>query len=253
MGRAKNERYRKETEAKNALSRRKFLLKSGAGVGLLGVLGFAGWKARDTFRSVSFEEAYNKPELRERWLQESTNTKPYVTKIIATPQHLADLKKRLDGYTPEKGMSASTVMRDQSKVTRGAISDIFVYDDTFNPDFKNIVKGWGRVVENIINNHELVHADHWYSGIPGYPNEWFFDKDGKIDNNMKRALLLQVSEVVAHRSEYDGLTTMKKKDDFIDAYQHSLVKIAKPIFVLAYALAKGNKDLQDKIKREAWF
>ncbi|MDO8563879.1 MAG: hypothetical protein Q7R87_02635 [Nanoarchaeota archaeon] len=252
MGRAQNQRWREEAEAKKALSRRNFLLKAGAGAGLLAILGFTGWKAHDKFGSVSFEKAYENPNLRERWLQTSTDTRPYVKKIIATPEHLADLKARLD-YTPEKGMSAATVMRDQSKVTRGAISDIFVYDDTFNPDFKRIVKGWGRVVENIVNNHELVHADHWYSGIPGYPSEWFFDKDGKIDDNMKRALLLQVSEVVAHRSEYNGLVAMDKKDDFIDAYQHSLVKVAKPIFVLAYALAKGNKELQGKIKREAWF
>lgn len=252
MGKRKNQRFRDEAEAKNNLARRNFLLKSLAGAGLLATLGVAGWKTYDSSRSVSFERAYANPDLRERWLQNSTDTRPYVNKIIATSEHLADLKRRLD-YTPQKGMSAATVMRDQSKVTHGAISDVFVYDDTFNSDFKGFVKGWGRVVENIINNHELVHADHWYSGISGYPNEWFFDKDGKIDDNMKRALLLQVSEVVAHRKEYDGLVAMKGKDEFVNAYQHNLVKIAKPIFVLAYALAKGNKDLQDNIKREAWF
>jgi hypothetical protein len=91
------------------------------------------------------------------------------------------------------------------------------------------------------------------AGIPGYPNEWFFDQNGKIDDNMKRALLLQVSEVVAYRREYDGLTAMNKKDNFTIAYQNNLVNVAKPIFVLAYALAKGNKELQDRIKKEAWF
>ncbi len=253
MGKAQRNRLRQEAVAGQALSRRNFLLQTGAGAGLLAALGFGGWKAYNSFGSVSFERAYADPSLRERWLETSTDTRPYVTKVIATPTHLADLKARFDGYTPEKGMSAATVMRDQSKVTRGALSDIFVYEDTFNPDFKSIVKGWGRVVQNIINNHELIHADHWYSGIPSYPQGWFFDKDGKIEDNAKRALLLHVSEVVAHRKEYDGLVAMKKKDAFVDAYQQNLVKVAKPLFVLAYALAQGNKDLQDKIKREAWF
>jgi len=251
MSKASTARDRERKEVERAGSRRQFIGNATKLVGL-GGLAFAGWKAYDLFRGVDFERAYANPEFREKWLQTRTDSRPYVTKHIATPTDLAELKRRRD-YTLPEGASAATVIRDDNKVWNGAESDLFIYGECFNPDFKQFVRGWGRVVENIINNHELIHADHWYSGISGYPKEWFFGEDGKSGGNQERALLLEVSEVVAHRKEYDGLTTMKGKDNFINAYQANLVSLAKPHFVLAYALAEGNRELKDKIRKEAWF
>ncbi|MEK6889232.1 MAG: hypothetical protein AABW80_03945 [Nanoarchaeota archaeon] len=242
---------RARKEAERVGSRRQFIgnmLRVGVGLGLVA----GGWKVYDTFRGVDFERAYAHPEFREKWLRTRTDSRPYVARHIATPTDLAELKRRLN-YTPPEDARAATVIRDDNKAWNGGESDLFVYDYAFNSIPREHVRSAGRVVENIVNNHELVHADHWYSGIEGYPKEWFFGEDGKLGSNKERALLLEVSEAVAHRKEYDGLTRMKGKDDFVNAYQANLVSVAKPHFVLAYALAEGNKELRARIKREAWF
>lgn len=251
MGKASRARQALFKAEQEKINRRTFLNKFGFLAGSL-ALASGGFVAWDKFHTPSFSEAYNHPEKRDIWLQKETDSRPYVIKQIATPANLADLKAKKD-YTPDDDLNVSTIIRDDSKIFNGAESDIYVYEYAFNSFPKNYLKDAGRILTNIINNHELVHADHYHHGIEGFPIEWFLNKDGEIDENMKRILLIQVSEAVAHRAEYDGLTRMVGKNNFINAYQNELASRAKPYFQLAYALSKGNDKMREKIKQTAWF
>ena len=148
---------------------------------------------------------------------------------------------------------ADTLVRneDEENVGRGAPSMLYVYEEgTFNPDaqqrpFKHSL---GIVVENVIKNHELIHADHFYAGIPSYPSSWFETADKRIN----RLLFLTVSEIVAHRHEYQGLVHIPRKDAYLIFYQEALQQLALPYFLQLPQLT-SNKDLLALAQKERWF
>lgn len=251
MSEHSRQKQHEKEKAEQQPSRRQWIKGSlfFGGVAAFGGLGFL---LRQNLRSPTFIEAYEDLSKRQKWL-DGLDSRPYVSKYIARPEHLAELKKRIN-YTPERGphgelLFADTVPIQEEKAGNGSASTIYVYEEScFDPAQIKVKKGQGVIVENVINNHELVHTDHFYSGIKGYPLEWFYDKERKIDV----PLFMAVSEIVSHRKEYEGLNRLKRKDHFVRLYQSAIKELVRPYFQMLPQLT-NNSRLIEKAQQEAWF
>jgi hypothetical protein len=209
-------KHRKEREEKNKIaSRRKFILGATAGAIAVTTGGIALVKY---LSNPDYTEAHQDPSLRQEWL-DSLQGRSYATKRIASKEDLSELQKRYN-YSPPIGAFAATIPT-QGEIGKGAKSTLYVYEECFqhSPN-KDHTMDLGTVVENVIENHELIHADHYYDGLPGLSLELFVNEDRILN----KALFKSVSEVVSHRSEHDELKKKLKdaKTNFIEFYLNSL-------------------------------
>lgn len=237
-------------QAQRELSRRLWMMRSFLGGSIL-ALGGACYFAYSRFHVPSFEEAYDDSFKRQRWL-DGLESRPYATKIIATDATLDELKRAIN-YAPPRdpwgGLPfADTRALQEENVARGSPSMLYVYESCFDPLIARFKRSLGIIVENVIERHELLHADHFYSGIPGYPPEWFLRPDKEIN----RALFMAVTEIVCHRSEYDALNRIAAKDAYLSLYQEGLKKLVAPYFLVLPRLT-DNQEMIQKAKRESWF
>jgi hypothetical protein len=221
-----------------AISRRKFLYGA---VGL-GALAVAGGLIYSSLRSPTYLEAFSDPEKRAAWLTRFSR-ESYSTLRLLSNGDLELLQR--EGVGINSVAFAATVPRDAAKIGCGSGSTTYVIDtECFRPAglFQHDL---GVIVENVLLRHELIHAEHFHSGISGYDPSWFL-KNGVFDAR----LFVAASEVVAHRSEHKGLAG--KMGDFIDYYRWSLP--AQVVLHVADALRLATNDrLREKLKQDARF
>lgn len=252
MSKKSIQRQQERKHIEQRLSRRQWI-RSGIDIApaFLGL----GWLSYALYRhhcKPSFVEAYTVPSQRQAWL-DGLEDRPYVTKKIVTPQTLEELKITLD-YTPPKDIYgnppfADTIALQKGKVCFGSKSALYVYPEScFDRLLSKFKEGLGKIIENVIEEHELLHADHFYLGIKGYPIKWFYDKNKKIHP----VVFLYASEIVCHRKEFEGLKRMKMKDQYISMYQSLLPKLVMPYFQELPKITE-NQALLQKIRKEAWF
>ncbi len=246
MSKASIRRSQERKKQEHELSRRRWLKTIGKAGSLALALG-ASYLAYDRLHIPSYSEAFNRPELRERWLH-SLPTKPYITMKFATLEEQAAIRKK-EGYTQDLEPWTSIKPMDEKKVGKGTSSILYlhssVFDETTPAQFK---ASTGICIENMVKNHELIHAEHFYAGIPNYPMDWFTNQAGELNV----PLFMSVSEIVCHRKEFQGLNEIKKRDKHLDFYQSSLYKLALPYFLQVKRI-NVNPALEEKIKQEAWF
>lgn len=245
MSKASIARQKEREKAHSLETRRTWVKKVLIGTGSL-LAGLVGLITYNALKSPTFVEAYENSSKREAWLQ-SLQSRPYLKKKIATSSDLAMLKAKLD-YTPPDGAWAATIADDDRLVGNRTTSTLYVYESCFDPAQERFKKSLGRAIENAIENHELIHADHFYQGIPQFSS--YLPK--KLENNKDRLLFSTLSEIVCHKEEYDGLNRMKNKDDYINIYQSILYKVDAPNFVILSQLTT-NVQILDRAKKEAWF
>ncbi len=247
MSRARKQQHKIEIE--NQLSRRQ-LIKKGAIAGLALASGSSGFMLykRLTAPPPSYIEAYDNPSKRQEWL-EGLDSRPYVIKKFASLEDLEELKIKFD-YTPQKNKDgnfsyfADTIvpLEDEIKVGQGAKSTLYLYESScFAPALSNFKQSQKIIIENCIKNHELMHSDHYYSGIPNYPLNWFQNKDKTIN----KALFKAISEIICYKNEYKNLENIKEKDLFIKIYIHALNELARPYYDSLHKLT-DNKELIEK-------
>ncbi len=221
--------------------RRKFLH---TGLYLLGAVTIGGYIAYDSLRSPGFGEAYENEKLRHRWA-DGLETRSYARIMIATPAVLEDLKTKR-GYTPPKGAFAATFPLEDSRIGMGSQSNVYVLPECFDPVYKKHVKPMGIIIENVIENHELVHADHFARGIPGLPLTLFL-RDG---NSLDKRLFTAASEVIAYKSEFSGLRN--ETDKFVAEYRSGIKRLIKTALLDALSLTK-DKSILTRLQAEARF
>ena len=236
----------KEIEAKQKGINRRKAIKGIIALGGLTIAGAGAYNLYDFIRNPSFVEAFDNPSKREKWLN-SLENRAYVDKKITTQEDLIQLKRKLD-YSPPKDAFAATIAEQEEMIGRGSKSTLYVYDTCFNKDYSTFKEGLGIVVENVINNHELIHSDHYFSGIPGYPIGLF----KKSNRSFNVPLFMSISEIIAHKREYDKLITGKHDNEFVILYQSKIKDLVKPYFQLIQALTNNSKILK-KVEKERWF
>ena len=245
MSKKSREKQKEISSKQKGISRRKAIKVMFATAGLFAVS--AGVSTLyENIHAPSFTEAFDNPFKRDRWLS-NLESRPYANKKIATSEDLLELKRNLD-YTPPKDAFAAAIAEQEEIVGRGSKSTLYIYETCFNNDFTPFKKGLGIIVENVINNHELIHADHYFSGIPGYSINLF----KKTDGSFNIPLFMSISEIIAHRNEYEKLVESKHKDEFVLFYQSKIKDLAYPHFQIIYHLTKDSEILK-KVEREKWF
>jgi hypothetical protein len=223
------------------VERRKFLK---AGAYLLGIAAMGGYIAYHSLRDTEFSEAYENEKLRPRWAH-GLKTREYAKIAIATPPLLEELKAKKN-YTPPKGAFAATFPDDDSRIGSGTRSNVYVFPECFDPVYKKQIEPMGIIIENVIENHELVHADHFAKGIPGIQLPLFLRKDNTLD----KRLFTAVSEVLAYKSEFSGLE--RENNRFVAEYRSGLKQLVKTALLEAISLT-NDKSIIDRLQNEAKF
>ncbi|MEM2916404.1 MAG: hypothetical protein QXT19_03560 [Candidatus Woesearchaeota archaeon] len=221
--------------------RRKLL---NAGLYFIGTIAVGGYLAYDSIRSPDFREAYENEKLRHKWA-DGLETRKYARIMIATPAVLEELKNSKN-YTPPKGAFAATFPVDESRIGSGSRSIVYVFPECFAPAYKEHISDIGIIIENVIENHELVHANHYYQGIPGFPLSLFQRKDSTLDNN----LFTIASEIIAHKSEFLGL--QNAKSGFVAKYRDGLRALANNHLCTLHSLT-NDRSLIERLELEARF
>ncbi|MDP1694350.1 MAG: hypothetical protein Q8L34_02305 [Candidatus Woesearchaeota archaeon] len=115
---------------------------------------------------------------------------------------LAKLKE--EGYVIPLGAFAITVPHERDPLRIGTKSTTILTTECFDITYQRAKPAWhdlGLLMQNVIQNHEKMHGDHFYRGITGYKQEEFMN--GKKEFN--DLLFIAVSELLAHQEEYRGL------------------------------------------------
>ncbi|MEK6928965.1 MAG: hypothetical protein AABW65_03355 [Nanoarchaeota archaeon] len=250
MSEQSRKKQRELEKAISKTSRRKMLKNMAIATGFIAAAGFLAYK---NFYKTSFLEAYHDPRLRERWLAQ-LDGRHYVAKKLATSDTIKELQE-LFSYTPERINNklvpfADTISLKNAPIGHGTRSELYVYEESCfsqEPAQAKLARGLGVIVENVIENHELIHAEHFYNGIADYPFSWFF-----VDGKFNRDVFLAVSEIVCHRKEYEGLQEKARDDRYVFLYQSALKKLAEPYFAQVVLSSKNDK-LMQQVNRERWF
>ena len=244
MGKQSLEKERNRKSAEQELTRRSFIRNLTIAIGL-GALGYGGERLYEAVHSPSYVEAYDNPNLQQRWL-DSLKGRPYVTKKITTDADRAELKRRFD-YEVREGIIADTVYNQDLPVGEGCTSTLYVHPEAFDYNVRDFKREQGVIVTNIIENHELIHADHYHHGIEGFPISWFKAEDSKINVS----LFLAVSELKGYHSEFLGLEG-KADSRFVAFYRSQLSVLAKPYWDNLQKLT-NNQQLLGQARRDCWW
>ncbi len=221
--------------------RRKFL---NAAACLMGAAALGGYIAYDTLRAPSYEEAYKDENLRARWA-EGFDAGPHAKIMIATPFVLDELKNKRN-YAPPKGAFAATFPIDDSRIGSGTRSNVYVLPECFDPVYKEHIAPMSIVIENVIENHELVHAGHFAKGIPGIPPALFLRGNSTLD----KRLFTAASEVLAYKSEFLGI--QREKDRFVSGYRSGLKQLVKNALLDVLTLT-NDRSIIDRLQGAANF
>jgi hypothetical protein len=101
------------------------------------------------------------------------------------------------------------------------------------------------IIENVVNNHELIHADHFYSGMIEFPESTFFE-NGKFKSEKEKGMFIAISELICNRREYDALDKLAQKDDFINEYREILRQSLIPVFFHSLRSFTQNPEILNK-------
>ena len=74
----------------------------------------------------------------------------------------------------------------------------------------------------------------------------------KSNRSFNVPLFMSISEIIAHKREYDKLITGKHDNEFVILYQSKIKDLVKPYFQLIQALTNNSKILK-KVEKERWF
>ena len=220
---SQSEPSREQTEKGSRVSRRLWL-----GVaGLAGIVSLT-YGIREFVRAPTYEEALFDPSKRQAYAKSLLQNKPTYADIQYMPQELlAKLKE--EGYELPFGAFASTVPHERDPLRIGTKSTIILTTECFDTVYQQVQPAWhdmGLIIQNIIQNHERRHADHFYRGITEYKQEEFMN--GKKEFN--DLLFIAVSELLAHQEEYRGLKRIVNEatTPFLNHYMSQMSLLMAP-------------------------
>ena len=244
---SKRKRIEAERLEAEQISRRRFLQRLGlAGATTLLAGSGLGYLLHKSSPPI-YSEAYEDEAKRDAWLQ-GLASRPYVTKRIATPEMVVKLNSRYHNNI-QPDATAITIALDEENAGNGSRSELYVLPMAFDRYVKEFREGMGVITENIIENHELLHADHNYSGIPGYPLDLFRNKDG----GMNRPLFIAATEIIGHKSEYQSLLRKQSSNPLVREYLAHFKRLLIQPIVSELERTADNKPLVKRLIEEAQF
>ncbi|MBL7056588.1 hypothetical protein ISS07_06765 [Candidatus Woesearchaeota archaeon] len=178
-----------------------------------------------TSRTPGYRHALANEDSRPDFAKNFEKNKPdFVTSVdYATDEILEKLKNKL-GYVPPDGAWAKSLPLELNLTGAGSRTRIFLLPQAFSEKYKmapkNRKEDIGMAVSNVISSHEFSHAEHYFEGFEDYPHNRFIDNDGNLNQRVFGA----ADELLAHKAEYDGLKSQKKKSrtSFFDLYLSSI-------------------------------